>query len=79
MDPHLATRISLVLAGTFFLLVRNMEELLDEFGDDLHVTVYLADGVSADRQRERQDHDEAEARVPDDRPQPVANVADHRL
>ncbi len=44
--------VSLVLAGTFFLLVRNMEELLDEFGDDLHVTVYLADGVSADRQRE---------------------------
>jgi cell division transport system permease protein len=44
--------VSLVLAGTFFLLVRNMEELLGEFGDDLHVTVYIADGVSADRQRE---------------------------
>ncbi len=44
--------VSLVLAGTFFLLVRNMEELLDEFGDDLHVTVYIADGVSPDRQRE---------------------------
>ncbi len=29
---------SLVLVGAFSLLVRNMEELLDDFGDDLHVT-----------------------------------------
>jgi cell division transport system permease protein len=33
--------VSLVLVGAFALLLRNMEELLDRFGDDLHVTAYL--------------------------------------
>jgi cell division transport system permease protein len=37
--------VSLVLLGAFALLVRNMEELLDRFGDDLHVTVYLEPGL----------------------------------
>ena len=39
--------VSLVLVGAFQLLLRNMEELLDEFGDDLHVTAYLEDGLGA--------------------------------
>lgn len=33
--------ISLVLVGAFSLLLRNMEELLERFGEDLHVTAYL--------------------------------------
>jgi cell division transport system permease protein len=33
--------VSLVLVGAFALLLANMEELLDRFGDDLHVTAYL--------------------------------------
>lgn len=38
--------VSLVLVGAFQLLVRNMEELLDEFGDDLQVTAYLEEGLT---------------------------------
>jgi hypothetical protein len=37
--------VSLVLVGAFQLLVRNMEELLDDFGDDLQVTAYLQEGL----------------------------------
>jgi cell division transport system permease protein len=33
--------VTLVLVGAFALLLANMEELLDRFGDDLHVTAYL--------------------------------------
>jgi cell division transport system permease protein len=43
--------VSLVLVGAFQLLLRNMEELLDEFGDDLHVTAYLEDGLGATAQQ----------------------------
>ena len=35
--------VSLVLVGAFQLLLRNMEELIENFGDDLHVTAYLED------------------------------------
>ena len=38
--------ISLVLVGAFALLVANMEELIDQFGDDLHVTAYLSPGLN---------------------------------
>ena len=43
--------VSLVLVGAFQLLLRNMEELLDDFGDDLHVTAYLEDDLAAGEQR----------------------------
>jgi len=38
--------VTLVLVGAFALLLRNMEELLDRFGDDLRVTAYLESGVT---------------------------------
>jgi cell division transport system permease protein len=41
----LTIAVSLVLVGAFTLLLRNMEGLLDDFGRDLHVTVYLEDGL----------------------------------
>lgn len=44
--------VALVLVGAFALLVSNMEALLDEFGDALHVTVFLEDGLSDDERRE---------------------------
>jgi len=44
--------VSLVLVGAFQLLLRNMEELLDDFGDDLQVTAYLEDGVEPMEQRQ---------------------------
>ena len=37
--------VTLVLVGAFALLLRNMEELLDQFGDDLRVTAYLESEV----------------------------------
>jgi cell division transport system permease protein len=40
--------VTLVLVGAFALLLRNMEELLDQFGDDLIVTAYLESEVSGD-------------------------------
>jgi len=43
--------VSLVLVGAFQLLLRNMEELLDEFGEDLHVTAYLEDDLGAGEQQ----------------------------
>jgi cell division transport system permease protein len=43
--------VSLVLVGAFQLLLRNMEELLDDVGDDLRVTAYLEEGLAADEQR----------------------------
>jgi cell division transport system permease protein len=39
--------VSLVLVGAFQLLLRNMEELLDDFGEDLYVTAYLEDDLAA--------------------------------
>jgi len=44
--------VSLVLVGAFQLLVRNMEELIEKFGDDLHVTAYLDDAVDPEEQAE---------------------------
>jgi cell division transport system permease protein len=38
--------VSLVLVGAFALLLANMEELLERFGDDLQVTAYLEEGLS---------------------------------
>jgi cell division transport system permease protein len=43
--------VSLVLVGAFQLLLRNMQELLEEFGDDLHVTAYLEEGLAAGERR----------------------------
>ncbi len=40
--------VTLVLVGAFALLLRNMEELLDQFGDDLRVTAYLESAVSGE-------------------------------
>jgi cell division transport system permease protein len=37
--------VSLVLVGAFAILLRNMQDVLDRFGDDLHVTAYLEDGL----------------------------------
>jgi cell division transport system permease protein len=42
--------VSLVLVGAFQLLLRNMQQLLDDFGDDLQVTAYLEDGLGAGEQ-----------------------------
>ena len=47
--------VSLVLVGVFALLLRNMEELLDQFGDDLRVTAYLESEVSGEALRALQD------------------------
>lgn len=44
--------VVLVLVGAFLLLVSNMEELLDEFGDELRVTAYLDADLSADARRD---------------------------
>jgi len=44
--------VSLVLVGAFALLLANMEELLGRFGDDLQVTAYLEDGLSAEQVNE---------------------------
>lgn len=43
--------VTLVLVGAFALLLRNMEDLLDDFGDDLRVTAYLDVGISPQDQR----------------------------
>ena len=40
--------VSLVLVGSFALLLANMQRLLVRFGEDLRVTVYLEDALSAD-------------------------------
>jgi cell division transport system permease protein len=44
--------VALVLVGAFGLLVSNMEALLDEFGDALHVTAFLEEGLNDDQRRE---------------------------
>jgi cell division transport system permease protein len=43
--------VTLVLVGAFGLLLWNMEQLLQRFGDDLHVTAYLEDGLSSRERR----------------------------
>jgi cell division transport system permease protein len=43
--------VSLVLVGAFALLAWNMEGVLRGVGDELRVTAYLDDGLSADQQR----------------------------
>jgi cell division transport system permease protein len=40
--------VALVLLGSLLLLLRNMQELLDRVGSELHVTAYLSDSISAD-------------------------------
>jgi cell division transport system permease protein len=40
--------VTLVLVGAFALLLRNMEELLDQFGDELRVTAYLESDISSE-------------------------------
>lgn len=37
--------ITLVLIGSFLVLLENMEGLLDHFGEDLHVSLYLEEGL----------------------------------
>ncbi len=44
-----------ILIGVFALLLRNMEELLDQFGDDLRVTAYLEPEVSGEALRALED------------------------
>ncbi len=44
--------VTLVLVGAFALMVQNMEELLDQFGDDLLVTAYLETDVSEEARRD---------------------------
>jgi cell division transport system permease protein len=43
--------VTLVLVGAFALLLRNMEELLEQFGDDLRVTAYLESDVAGEALR----------------------------
>ena len=38
--------VTLVLVGAFALMLQNMEELLDKFGEDLLVTAYLETEIS---------------------------------
>jgi cell division transport system permease protein len=47
--------VTLVLVGAFALLLRNMEELLDQFGDDLRVTAYLESDLSGEALRALED------------------------
>jgi cell division transport system permease protein len=44
--------VVLVLVGAFLLLVYNMEDVLDEFGDELRITAYLEANLSPGAQRE---------------------------
>jgi cell division transport system permease protein len=44
--------VTLVLVGTFALMLQNMEELLDQFGDELLVTAYLEVGISEEALRD---------------------------
>lgn len=39
--------VTLVLVGAFALLLQNMQDLLDEFGDELRVTAYLESGIAS--------------------------------
>jgi cell division transport system permease protein len=48
----LTIAVSLILAGAFALLIQNMEELLDRFGSDLHLTAYLEESTSPAEQAE---------------------------
>jgi cell division transport system permease protein len=48
----LTIAVTLVLVGAFQLLLRNMEDLLDDFGEDLHVTAYLDDALGEPEIRE---------------------------
>jgi cell division transport system permease protein len=43
--------VTLVLAGSFALLVGNMRGMLERFGEDLQVTAYLEPGLSLDEAR----------------------------
>jgi cell division transport system permease protein len=44
--------VTLVLVGAFALMLQNMEELLDQFGDELLVTAYLETGISEEALRD---------------------------
>jgi cell division transport system permease protein len=39
--------VTLILVGAFALLLQNMQDLLDEFGDELRVTAYLETGIAS--------------------------------
>jgi len=43
--------VTLVLVGAFVLLVGNMRGLLDDFGDDLQLTVYFDEGLAVEESR----------------------------
>jgi cell division transport system permease protein len=47
--------VTLVLVGAFALLLRNMEELLDQFGDDLRIAAYLESEISGEALRALED------------------------
>lgn len=40
--------VTLILVGAFALLLANMQELLEEFGDELRVTAYLETGAASE-------------------------------
>jgi cell division transport system permease protein len=42
--------LCLLLAGAFALLLGNMERVLERFGEEVHVSAYLADGLAAAEQ-----------------------------
>ena len=48
----LTIAVVLVLVGSSMLLVANMNRILDDFGSDLQVTVFLEPGVTLDDQRD---------------------------
>lgn len=43
--------LALVLMGSFLLLVQNMQGMLDEVGDEIHVTAFLASEVEEPRRK----------------------------
>ena len=47
--------ISLLLLGAFALLVENMEGVLDKLSDELFVTAYLEEGLSAEEEQALED------------------------
>ncbi len=47
----LTIAVALLLGGAFGLLVANMGDVLERFGDELQVTAYLDEGLSPEAQR----------------------------
>jgi cell division transport system permease protein len=48
--------MTLLLGGIFALLLANMQDLVERAGADLHVTAWLAEGLSIDEQRDLMEH-----------------------